>query len=213
MSSEEETRAVLAFNPTRRQSPPATEAGADSSAANPTASSGSAALQRVYDAHAVQIYRFIYHKVGNREDAEDLTAQVFVKATQSLDANQDEQSQIAWLYQVARTTIADHWRVYYKGSVVSLDAMEEEFGHQEVLESPAFAAPVPETADPAVHKVQAILGQLPENYRQVLTLRFLQGYSLKETAAAMNISEGNVKVLQYRALQKASNMSPQRGGA
>jgi RNA polymerase sigma-70 factor (ECF subfamily) len=90
--------------------------------------------------------------------------------------------------------------------------MEEEYGHQEVMESPAFVAPIPETEDPAVRKVTAILGQLPENYRQVLTLRFLQGYSLKETAAAMNVSEGNVKVLQYRALQKASNMRPQRGG-
>ena len=162
-------------------------------------------LQRIYDAHAAQIYRFIYHKVGNREDAEDLTAQVFMKAAQSLDPQQDEPSQTAWLYQVARTTIADHWRVYYKGSVVSLDAMEEEYGHQEVAGRPVLWGSAPQQDDPAVHKVEAILGGLPENYRQVLTFRFLQGYSLKETAAAMNISEGNVKVLQYRAIQKAGN--------
>lgn len=199
---------MLAFNPTRRQSGPTTEGNPPGGTAQ---ASDNMALQRIYDAHAVQIYRFIYHKVGNREDAEDLTTQVFIKATQSLDIRQDEQSQIAWLYQVARTTIADHWRLYYKGSVVSLDALQEEHGHQEILEDPAFAAPVPEQDDPAVHKVQAILGQLPENYRQVLTYRFLQGYSLKETAAAMNITEGNVKVLQYRALQKAGSMSAQRG--
>jgi len=210
MSPEEESRAVLAFNPTRRQSGPTTEENPPGSQA--AQASASMALQRIYDAHAAQIYRFIYHKVGNREDAEDLTAQVFIKATQSLNTRQDEQSQIAWLYQVARTTIADHWRLYYKGSVVSLDAMQEEHGNQEFLEDPAFAAPAPEQDDPAVRKVEAILGQLPENYRQVLTYRFLQGYSLKETAAAMNITEGNVKVLQYRALQKAGSMRAQRGG-
>ena len=200
---------MLAFNPTRRQSGPTIE---DNPPGSQAAKAGdSMTLQRIYDAHAAQIYRFIYHKVGNREDAEDLTAQVFIKATQSLDIRQDEQSQLAWLYQVARTTIADHWRLYYKGSVVSLDALQEEHGHQEILEDPVFAAPVPEQDDPAVQKVQAILGHLPENYRQVLTYRFLQGYSLKETAAAMNITEGNVKVLQYRALQKAGSMSAQRG--
>src|SRR5215207_3050031 len=123
MSSEEESRTVLAFNPTRRQGEPTTEETLPSGRAGQAGDSMT--LQRIYDAHAAQIYRFIYHKVGNREDAEDLTAQVFIKATQSLDTRQDEQSQIAWLYQVARTTIADHWRLYYKGSVVSLDALQE----------------------------------------------------------------------------------------
>ncbi len=167
-------------------------------------------LRRIYDVHAAQLYRFIYHKVGNRQDAEDLTAQVFMKATQSLKVEQDEQSQLAWLYQVARTTIADHWRIYYKGSVVSLDEMQEANGYQEFVEGPEPSAP-PEPEDPAVQKVGAILERLPENYRQVLTFRFLHGYSLKETAAAMNISEGNVKVLQYRALQKAGNLHAPRG--
>ena len=167
-------------------------------------------LRRIYDAHAPQLYRFIYHKVGNRQDAEDLTAQVFMKATQSLNVEQDEQSQLAWLYQVARTTIADHWRVYYKGSVLSLDEMQEANGYQEFAEGQPLAAP-PEPEDPATLKVGLILARLPDNYRQVLTLRFLQGYSLKETAAAMNISEGNVKVLQYRALQKAGHLNAPRG--
>jgi RNA polymerase sigma-70 factor (ECF subfamily) len=170
-------------------------------------------LRRLYDAHATSLYRFIYSKVGNRQDAEDITAQVFMKAAQSLNPAQDETSQIAWLYQVARTTIADHWRVYYKGPAVSLDEMQEVHGYQEVAEDSGFSPVAPEGTDPASIKVEAILSQLPPNYRQVLTYRFLHGYSLKETAEAMQISEGNVKVLQHRAIQKAGQLQSGRGGS
>src|SRR5205823_6401442 len=83
------------------------------------------ALEAVYDSYVEQIYKFIFFKVGNREDAEDITSQVFIKAANSLDVTQSAQTQTAWLYQVARTTITDHWRGYYRGVTFSLDEMEE----------------------------------------------------------------------------------------
>ncbi len=159
-------------------------------------------LQRVYDKYIEQLYKFVYFKVGNREDAEDIVSQVFIKAARSLDVAQEEQVMLGWLYQVGRTTITDHWRSYYKGPSSSLEAMEENNVH--FAASPIFVgADDVEPADGAVAKVQAVLATLPENYRRVLELRFLQGSSLKETAQAMNITEGNAKVLQHRALQKA----------
>lgn len=167
------------------------------------------AVQEVYEAYVEQIYKFIFFKVGNREDAEDITSQVFIKAAGTLDIEQDERTKLAWLYQVARTTVTDFWRQYYKGPTSSLDQMEE------VTPLHLAAAPIrlgdtpDEDINLAAEKIKAILSVLPDNYRKVLQLRFLQGCTLKETAAAMQITEANAKVLQHRALQKAAKLGTQ----
>jgi RNA polymerase sigma factor (sigma-70 family) len=170
-----------------------------------------AALQVVYDTYVEQICRFIFFQVGNREDAEDIASQVFIKAANSLDVVQSQQAQVAWLYQVARTTISDHWRGYYKGVTSSLDQMEES-GSLHLSGDPIFLGG-PESGDiePAVEKVRAVLSLLPENYRRVLELRFLQGCTLRETAAAMRITESNAKVIQHRAIQKALKVGARVG--
>lgn len=160
------------------------------------------ALQEIYDKHIEQIYKFIYFKVGNREDAEDITSQVFIKASNSLDVTQEEHTRLAWLYQVARTSVTDHWRDYYRGPVTSLEQMEE---HKAVnlADRPLCLTNDIEETNVAGEKIRTILEMLPQNYRRVLQLRFLEGCSLKETAQAMQITESNAKVMQHRALQKA----------
>ena len=166
------------------------------------------ALQEVYDRSVEQIYKFVYFKVGNREDAEDIVSQVFMKAANSLDVTQEEHVRLAWLYQVARTTITDHWRSYYKGPVTSLEEMEEK-SPVHFAASPILLNGDVQELEPAIAKVKAVLQTLPENYRRVLELRFLQGCSLKETAEALGITEGNAKVIQHRALLKAAKTGAQ----
>lgn len=161
------------------------------------------ALQEVYDKYIEQIYKFVYFKIGNREDAEDIVSQVFIKAARSLDVTQEEQVMLGWLYQVARTTITDHWRRYYKGPQSSLEALEEESNIYLAADPIYVGNNDEEPLDGAIARVATIMELLPANYRRVLQLRFLQGCSLKETAEAMSITEGNAKVLQHRALQKA----------
>ncbi|HEY7975285.1 MAG TPA: sigma-70 family RNA polymerase sigma factor [Ktedonobacterales bacterium] len=158
----------------------------------------SAGLRALYEETLPAIYRFIYSKVGNREEAEDLTSQVYLKALSGLDQSRDALSAQAWLFQVARTTIADHWRAFYRLRSSSLD---------DLLAAGWDSSP-PVTGDPgdAEARAQRVLAGLPERYRDVLTLRFLLNLSLKETAARMNLTEANVKVLQFRALRKASQL-------
>ncbi len=153
-------------------------------------------LRALYEATLPVIYRFIYGKVGNREEAEDITSQVYLKALNGLDQSRDTASAQAWLFQVARTTIADYWRVFYRLRSSSLD---------DLLAAGWDHSPTtPGDSSNAEARAQHILASLTERYREVLTLRFLLNLSLKETAARMNLSEANVKVLQFRALRKAS---------
>src|SRR2546426_7676094 len=68
------------------------------------------ALVEAYRANLAAVYRYIYRRVGNRETAEDLTEEVFVKAVHDLEAERAPQAVQSWLYATARTTIVDYWR-------------------------------------------------------------------------------------------------------
>ena len=147
-------------------------------------------LTWAYQTHVTAIYQYIYSRVGNRPDAEDLTAQVFMKAINGMRSDVSVPELRSWLYRVAQTTLADHWREYY-----AEDTAE--------LEDDVTRPPTPRENPEAVQRVDALLATLPESYRRVLELRFLKGYSVRETAQELNLSEANVKVLQFRALNRA----------
>lgn len=153
-------------------------------------------LEQVFERFADPVHRFLYSRVGNREDAEDLTSEVFLKAARLLDRKRPEAAMAQWLFTVARTVLADHWRRYYRdGAPLQLDETR-------VAEIPA----VPHDSEPKADTVQVVtdlLGRLSDRYRQVLELRFLRGYSIQETAVELGLTPENVKVIQHRALAKA----------
>lgn len=153
-------------------------------------------LEQVFDRYLDSVYHFLYSRLGNREDAEDLTSEVFLKATKQLDSARAEASVAQWLFTVARTVLADHWRRYYRtGPVVALDETRVS-EHQEEAESLTRSAE-------QTKLVEDVLDLLSPKYRMVLELRFLRSYTIEETAQAMQLSAGNVKVIQHRALSKA----------
>ena len=157
-------------------------------------------FQMLYQENLGLIYRYVYSKVGNREEAEDLTSQIFIKAVRGVDQERGMQSIQKWLFQVARTTIADYWRAYYRISTNSLEELLEAG-----WEGPADEEPAAATNQPA-ERVKRILQALPQHYREVLTCRFLLNLSIKETALSMGLTEANVKVLQFRALKRAADL-------
>jgi RNA polymerase sigma-70 factor (ECF subfamily) len=171
---------------------------ADRPDARPAAEPGR--FEEIYDEQVVPIYRFIYARVGNRPDAEDLTAQVFMRAVEQLDTTRDAGQIVSWLYRVSQNAIADYWRAFYRLPVIGTDQV-----------APGWEPPQPgEVQEPpgqtaaAVRRVKRVLERLPQHYALVLELRFLQRLTVAETAKEMGISHGNAKILQYRALRKAA---------
>ena len=157
-------------------------------------------LQNFYQDNLSLIYRYVYNKVRNREEAEDLTSQIFLKAVRDLDLNREAYSTKTWLFQVARTTIADYWRVHYRMTTKSLEDLLEAGWEGPAEDGASMMSRI------AAERVREILQELPERYREVLTYRFLLNFSIRDTAVKMGLTEMNVRVVQYRALKRAADI-------
>ena len=139
------------------------------------------------------VYAFIYARVGNRADAEDLTQQVAMKAIPRLRQGSPASAIRGYLFATARSVLGGFWST-------RLGLSESEL-HDDL----AMATPVPYSEESA-ERARRILAELSDNYRRVLELRFLHGYSLKEVAAEMRSTVGAVKVMQLRALRAAAKV-------
>ena len=140
------------------------------------------------------VYAFIYARVGNRADAEDLTQQVALKAIPRLRQGAPASSIRSYLFATARSVLGGFWST-------RLGLSEAELHEDLALSTPPAGNP-----DGGVATVQRVLAELSDNYRRVLELRFLHGYSLKEVAAEMHSTVGAVKVMQLRALRAAAKV-------
>jgi RNA polymerase sigma factor (sigma-70 family) len=161
-------------------------------------------LGSAFRENAAKIYRFIYAKVGNREAAEDLTSEVFLKATRWLAQDRSAESIRAWLYTVARSTIADYWRAQSQQPTVPLEDPDA------VLYCGTEA---PQEVRRTRERAGRILDTLPEREREVLRLRFLHGYTAPEIGQALGLTPGNVRILQLRALRRAATRVDLEPGA
>ncbi|WP_445167103.1 RNA polymerase sigma factor [Mycolicibacterium sp. Dal123E01] len=150
--------------------------------------------EAVYDDNVTWVYRMIFGRVGNQADAEDLTSEVFLAAMRPLRLTASIPEVRAYLRATARTVLAAHWRATLGIEVTTIEDMP----------ATVFDPAAPSTAP---QRVAALLEALPDNYRRVLELRFLQGCSVREAASTLGISVANAKVLQHRALRLAAQIS------
>ena len=157
--------------------------------------------EAVYRDNVARIYRLMFAKVGNRADAEDLTAEVFVAALRPLRVSASTAEVRAYLLATARTVLASYWRRTLGREITGLT-------DEDNLES--VAADSAGSADTA-GRAAVILAGLPEPYRRILELRFLESCSVREAAAAMGVSVTYAKVLQHRALRAAGQLREVNG--
>lgn len=154
------------------------------------------AVGALYDEHRESIYRFLWSRVGDVQEAEDLTASVFLRMIAALPGYQPRGLPFrAWLFRIARNLLADHYRSRWRRSSVPLEEAER----AEAPEGSSPAAAVDRRQ--AAERVRRLLAGLQDSQRQVMALRFLGGLSIQETAHVLDRTEGAVKSLQHRGLQ------------
>jgi RNA polymerase sigma factor (sigma-70 family) len=152
--------------------------------------------ETVYADNAIWVYRMIVKRIGNVPDAEDLTAEVFLAALRPLRTTATVAHVRGYLLATTRTVLAAHWRQTMGREITSIEDVPD----------------LPEDAEHAVNsataqQVHRVLAALPDNYRRILELRFLQGCSIKESASQMGVSVDNAKILQHRALRLAAALN------
>ncbi len=152
-----------------------------------------AALGELYDRYEAKIYSYIFRRTGDQSLAEDLTAQVFLKMLESIrDRKAWHSSFSGWLYRIAHNLVIDHYRRRDRHSSVDI----EETPMAGDLEDPTETAEMNIDAE----RLRAAIRRLTDEQAEVVSLRFLEGYSIAEVATLTNRTEGAIKALQYRAV-------------
>jgi RNA polymerase sigma-70 factor (ECF subfamily) len=159
----------------------------------------SSAFGLLYDRYQPMIYRFVAVKVGRREDAEDITHQVFLSAWQNVAGYRDLGHPFSsWLYHIARNQVIDHYRA--RKQDVSLDVLDIE----SIIGAAASQVDLSVKLD--LEKTIRAVRQLKADYQDVVLMRFVEDLSVRETAKAMKRSEGAVKLLQHRAIKELQKL-------
>ncbi|MEK7187822.1 MAG: sigma-70 family RNA polymerase sigma factor [Patescibacteria group bacterium] len=149
----------------------------------------------LYKHYQPSIYRFVYLKVGRREEAEDLTHHVFLKAWQNIENFKPRGFPFSsWLYRMARNQVIDFYRTA-KGNISIDDLDSDIFRSSDDTEGSFDLSLLLASAR------KAILELKPE-HQDVIIMRFVEDLSVREVAEALKKSEGAVKLLQHRAMEK-----------
>jgi RNA polymerase sigma-70 factor, ECF subfamily len=155
------------------------------------------AFSSLYNAYFKKIYTFIFYRVSHKEIAEDLAEDVFIKAYHKISTIKDAKSFEAWLYQIARNRVIDHYRE--KKIEVNIDELEN------VLE---YESTVVDAVNLGYDQklLLELLGNLSDEQQLVIRLKFLDELENFEIAALIGKTEGAIRVIQHRALAKLQEL-------
>lgn len=193
----------VAPNTSARQ--PVTPVGQDEDAALAVRAAGGdvSAFGQLYDRHVDTIYRYVYYRVRDDAEAEDLTSDVFMRALKAIPRYEPRQAFLAWLYRIARNAVIDRAR---RGN--------RQVPFEDALEHPTPDQVVEPDAQLLAHSdrdtLRNALKKLTPLQQEVLVLRFLHGYSTQEIASIVGKREGTVRGIQFRAIGALRQLIPSR---
>jgi RNA polymerase sigma-70 factor (ECF subfamily) len=150
------------------------------------------AFGELYDRHVVRVYRHIYYMVGNAAEAEDLTAQAFMRAWEAVDRYQIRGAPfVSWLLRIAHNLGVSHLRSKRESSQLHDGIVDDKFRR-----SPESA--YERTAEEEL--VREAISRLRDEQRQVIVLRFIEDLDYREVADIIGKSVAAIRVIQHRAL-------------
>ncbi len=150
------------------------------------------AYGELYSIHLDRIYRYVFHQVKDKMTAEDITEEVFIKAWKAIDSCRGrEQTFLPWLYRIAQNQVIDNLRSRRKHPTIEIETVDTAGGPQLEAEG-----------DWERQELLGIIACLPQNQRQVIILKFIEGLDNREIADIMGKSQGAIRVSQMRALAK-----------
>lgn len=151
------------------------------------------AIAALYEKYVDSIYRFFYWQTNkNTEVAQDLTHDTFVEMTKSISKFKNDGKFKNWLYTIAKRQLAAWMRQKY-------DLPKEPLFDNLIQPEDSID---PEKQQKTMRKIQNLLEQLSDTEREVLILRYLKNYSVKETAEELKVTDSNVKVIAHRAIKR-----------
>ncbi len=162
------------------------------------------AYAAIYNLLFDEIYRYLYWSVAKPEDAEDLTAEVFLRGFKAIAGlKKDAAHSKAWFYRIARNLLIDHHRRYGRRKESPLEeAWSLDCGTDlEQMQEARFENAL----------IREALQELTEEQRQVLILKYFSGFSNEEVAGVMGKRAGAVNALQYRGLKRMEKLLRKRG--
>jgi RNA polymerase sigma-70 factor (TIGR02952 family) len=161
------------------------------------------AFGRLYDHYVTMVYRYVYHRVGDRATAEDVTSETFVRALRRIDSLSFQGRDVgAWLVTIARNIVLDHVKSSrYRLEVATADMRDAD----RATDGPEDAV----VAHLTNRELLACVQQLGSEQQECIVLRFLHGLSVSETAAIMGKKDGAIKALQHRAVRRLAGLLPE----
>lgn len=191
------SRATGAVNPAEREE--------DAALARRAGSGEAEAFGVLYDRYVDAVYRYVFYRVRNEAEAEDVTSDVFMRALQAIPKYEPRQAFLAWLYRIARNAVIDRSR--------------RRAARQQVSFEDALAHP---NADQVVHPDEGLLAgsdasavrkamqQLTPLQQEILVLRYVEGFDTKTISKLVGKQDGTIRGIEFRALSALRALIPSR---
>jgi RNA polymerase sigma factor (sigma-70 family) len=158
------------------------------------------AFGKLYQHYLPALYRYIYQRIGNINDAEDLTEQVFLKAWEALPGYRQRGYPFsAWLYRIGHNAVVDYHRRHRSTIPLAQLPVESRRDHQCSLPEQIIAAE-------EIEELSSAFAQLPEEQQQVISLRFYDELDHEDIGRAINKSAGASRMIQLRAVKSLGRL-------